>query len=326
MATELSDDSSITFRDLLIDLGATPNIQKLADTWTTTIFGLTACDVTALDFLRICKTAGGFLNAIGQLGEGTSPMRIKRPHSLREVLAQRLNPGSVLLSQSVCHIDQSLSSKCMLTTTTEDTFECSRVIVAAPASSFRHIDLSPELDAHGQRTQVYEPSGFCIRTVLVYDQPWWRTKGLSGSSQSTEGPIWETQDTSNDEERVYALTCIVAGESGRELWNKGLLKRRDTILTHVRDIFSMFTAIPDPILRIEPRDIVYTRQASCITGLGAFVGAGGWEVKGRVHFTGHEANSTWKYHLEGALASGSKAAGEVYAAMMPAEELILAKL
>lgn len=249
-------------------------------------------------------------------------MRMKRPQALREALAQCLSPGSVQHLKRVCHVDQTSGFKCVLTATDGDIFECSRVIMAVPSPN-AHIDFRPVHGEPGQWMQDHETPGFCVKTALIYDQPWWRKKGFSGHFQSTQGPIWETYDTSNDEDGVYALTCIVAGESGRELWNKDLIERREAILAHLRDVFSMFTAIPDPILRIEPKVTSSSRGASDIVGI---VYAGGQEANGRVHFTGFEADDLLKARLEVALSSGSRAAGEILIAMMPREELILAKL
>ena len=49
-------------------------------------------------------------------------------------------------------------------------------------------------------------------------------------------------------------------------------------------------------------------------------------MNGRVHFAGFEADDLLKARLEVALSSGSRAAVEVLTAMVPKEELILAKL
>jgi len=196
----------------------------------------------------------------------------------------------------------------------------------AVAPPNEHIGFGPFLEEPGQGVQDYEPSNFCVKTVLIYDQPWWRTKGLSGHSQSMHGPIWETHDTSNDEDGVYALTCIIAGQSGRVLWKKDQLERREVIMAHLRNVFSMFTAIQDPILRIEPKDTSRTRWTSDITGLGELVETGGREASGRVHFAGSETGNMLNSHLEVALSFGSRAAGEVLTAMLLKEELILAKL
>ena len=256
---------------------------------------------------------------------GTACVRIKRPKDLREALAQCLSPGSIQLSRSVCHVDQTFGFKCVLTTTDGYTFECSRVIMAV-SSPDGHINFNPVLREPGQWMQDHEPPGFCIKTVLIYDQPWWRKKGISGYSQSMEGPIWQTHDTSNDEDGVYALTCIVAGESGRELWKKNQLERREAMLAHLRHVFSMFTAIPDPILRIEPKGTSRNRWAPDIAGLEEFLYAGGQEANGRVQVAGFEADDLLKARLEVALSSGSKAAVEALTAMVPKEESILAKL
>ena len=249
-------------------------------------------------------------------------MRMKRPQDFREALAQSLSSGSILFSKSACSVDRTCGFKCVLTTTDGHTFECSRVIIAVPSAN-KHIDFTPVLGEPRQWMQDREPSQFCVKTVLIYDQSWWRMKGLSGHSQSMQGPIWETYDTSNDEDGVYALTCIIACESGSELWGKDLIERREAILAHLRDVFSTFTAIPDPILRIEPKETSSSRGASDIAGL---VYAGGQEANGKLHFAGFEADDLLKARLEVALSSGSRAAGEVLTTMVPKEELLLAKL
>src|SRR6478736_1081099 len=128
---------------------------------------------------------------------GTAYMRIKRPQELQEALARCMNPGSILFSKSVCHVDEVSGSKFVLTTTDGDTFECLRVIMAVPLPN-EHIDFGPVFEEPGQWVQGYEPSNFCVKTVLIYDQPWWRTKGLSGHSQNMHGPIRETHDALND--------------------------------------------------------------------------------------------------------------------------------
>ena len=227
---------------------------------------------------------------------GTAYMRIKRPQELQEALARCMNPGSILFSKSVCHVDEVSGSKFVLTTTDGDTFECLRVIMAVPLPN-EHIDFGPVFEEPGQWVQGYEPSNFCVKTVLIYDQPWWRTKGLSGHSQNMHGPIRETHDALNDGDGVYSLTCIIAGDSGNELWNRDLIQRREAILVHLRDVFSMFTAIPDPILRIEPKDTLRIRWASDIVGLGELVGTGGQEANSRVYFAGFEANDLLKARL-----------------------------
>ncbi|KAJ4271300.1 hypothetical protein NW762_000002 [Fusarium torreyae] len=322
----IPDYEYMTVRDLVVSHGATPAIEKLADSWTATLFGFAACDVAAPDFLLACKTAGDFLNVVDQPSKRHSRMRFRGTSTLCEALAQRLEPGSVMLSQAVRWVDQTLNTKCALTTDTRVTFECSRVILAVSTSAYPHIEFSPPLDGSRQWMQAYEDPGFYMETVLVYDQPWWREKSLSGYSQSTEGPIWETHDTSRDADGVYALTCITAGESGRELWKMDIIERRSRLLSHLGDIFSMFIALPDPIWRIEPKQGTWARSSSCAAVPANHVWLGQWEAEDKVHFAGAETSYLWRGHLESALASGSRASDEVLNAMRPVGNLLLARL
>ncbi|KAM0543170.1 hypothetical protein ACHAPJ_012425 [Fusarium lateritium] len=322
----MPDYEYMTVRDLVISQGATVAIQKLADTWTTALFGLAACDVAALDFLLVCKTAGGFLNVVDQPSRSHSRMRFRGTPALCEALAQRLEPGSVVLSQAVRWVDQTSNTKCALTTVTGDTFECSRVILAVPTSAYPRIEFSSPLDGSRQWMQAYEDPGFYTETVLVYEQPWWREKSLSGYSWGTEGPIWETHDTSCDADGIYALTCIIAGESGRELWKMDIIERRSRLLSYLEDIFSMFIALPDPIWRIEPKQGKWARCSPCAAVPTDHMGPAQWEAEGKAHFAGAQTSYVWRCHLEGALASGSRASDEVLNAMRPVENLLLASL
>ncbi|KAJ3518879.1 hypothetical protein NM208_g14349 [Fusarium decemcellulare] len=257
-------------------------------------------------------------------------MRFRHASTLCEALVQRLVPGSVMLSQAVQWVDQTSSNKCILTTLDGDVFQCSRVILAVPTAAYRHIVFGPALGEHKQWMREHEQPGFYTEAVSVYDQPWWREKGLNGCSQSSEGPIWETRDTSSDVDGIYALTCIVAGDTGRELWGKDVSERREVLLRHLGDVFADYSPLPDPLYRIEPNYGEWTSRAPCSSVPMQYLRSlalDQWRVEGNIHFAGSETSHVWRGHIEGSLTSGSRAADEVLGVMLPVvEELMLPKL
>ncbi|KAH6900439.1 hypothetical protein B0T10DRAFT_29107 [Thelonectria olida] len=328
----LPNFGSMNVRELVVSQGATQTIQKLADNWTATNFGLTAVDVPALYFLLVCKTAGGFLNAIGQPTRPSRRLRFRGGAlSLCDAIADRLVPGSLQLSQAVQSIDQTSGNKVVLTTLTGDVFQCARVVLAVHASSLG-IDFSPALGEHKQWMQTFEQPGFHAEAVLTYEQPWWREKGLNGFSQSMEGPFWETRDTSSDADGVYSLTCVIAGEAGRALWNRCNCSRRARLTAHVSDLFSDYTPFPSPISidwsGFDPES--WSRQVPCPVVPTAHMGdlaEDQWAVEGNLHFAASETSCVWRGHIEGSLAAGSRCADEVLTALRPvADELMIPRL
>lgn len=325
----LPNYGTMTVLELLASQGATPAVRRLAETWTATMFGLAAADVGALHFLLCCKTHGGFLATISQSG------RLRFRHgtqTLAGAMAERLRPGTVRFAQEVQWVDQTSGNKCVLTTAEGEVFQCSRVVLAVPTAVYGAIEFSPSLSEQKQWMQTYDQPGFYAETVLVYDQPWWREDGLNGFSQSTEGPIWETRDTSNDVDGLYSLTCILAGETGRELHHQPEGGRREALLTHLGGIYSDVVPIPDPIEIHENNWALndWSRHVPCPaipTANLCTIAQDQWMAEDKIHFVGSEAAHVWRGHIEGALASGSRGADEVLAVMKPvADELLAPRL
>ncbi|KAF7553787.1 hypothetical protein G7Z17_g3404 [Cylindrodendrum hubeiense] len=329
----LPNFGSMNVRELVVSQGATPVIQKLADAWTANLFGLAARDVPALYFLLVCKTAGGFLNAIGQPALPSRRLRFRAgAPAFCNALAGRLTPGSVILSQAVQWIDQTSSNKVVLTTLAGEVFQCSRVVLAVPTASYRNIDFSPALSDHKQWMQEFDQPGFHAEVVLAYEKPWWREQGLNGFAQSLDGPVWETRDSSCDADGLYSLTCVLAGEAGRRLWDMSEGKRRETLLAHISDLFSEYNPFPNPMEIIwsgfEPDN--WIRHVPCPALPTCYMrdlAQDQWAIEDKLHFVGSETSHVWRGQIEGSLASGSRGAEEVLSVLRPvADELMVPRL
>lgn len=311
---------SMTVKELVVSQGATPTVRKLADNWTATIFGLSAKDVSALYFLFVCRTAGGFRNLV--LGGSGRKLRCRGGvQQLCDALAKRLQPGSVQLSQTVQWIDQTSSNKCVLTTASGEVFQCSRIVLAVPTSAYKDMEFSPALGEHKQWLQTYEQPGFYKEVILTYDEPWWREQGLNDGAPSLEGPVWEVKDTSVGVDGIYTLTCIVAGEAGLELWQTPGDERREALLQHLGSLYDVPTAFPQPLEILES-----SRHVPCplvpVSRLHS-VAKDQFGAEDNIHFVGSESSHVWRGFIEGALASASRGAEEVLHILRPVEDMPL---
>lgn len=306
---------TMTVRELVASQGGTTAVQQLADSWTLSLFGLGCHDVSALSFLVHCKCAGGLRQALADVAGGSRSLRGAGGVSrLCEELAARLRPGSVLLSRCVDSIVQTAGNMCMLTTRSGDVFQCSKVILAGASSQCQTIDFTPGLSAEKQWLCDAANAGFSRGITLLFDEPWWRERGFSGRAQALDGPLCLVVDSSDD--AIPALTCLVAGESGKELCAQ---PRGTRIQDLVRSLEAVFDGhVPAPAGVVEPSPEMDT--SACMAVPAAHLRdleRDQWRPEGSLFFAGSAASFASRGHPEGALAAGSRAAAEVLDALQP---------
>ena len=61
--------------------------------------------------------------------------------------------------------------------------------MAVPPNLAGRIDYQPTLPTHRDQLTQQLPHGQVIKVMVAYDDPWWRTEGLSGQAASTVGPV-----------------------------------------------------------------------------------------------------------------------------------------
>ncbi|UNI23312.1 Monoamine oxidase [Purpureocillium takamizusanense] len=328
-AQMLPNYGSMSAHELVVSHGATPSVQTLANVWTHALFGLSAREVGALSFLLHCKCSGGLMQAVKGLGSGGSPRwRLGgsggsgAEQQLCEELAARLRPGTVRLEQAVERVDQTSDNRCIVSTQSGGVFQCAKVVLASAAAQCRDVELAPSL-SEDKQWLACAPSGFLAAVRLSYEQPWWQEQGLSGWGMGVDGPVCVVRDTSRDEEEEgYSLTCIVAGEPGRELWRWEAADRQACIAKHVESIFGCEAPAPLTVVELEPRA---TTMAVPVAGLRALENDQ-WRPEGNVFFAGAETGFVWRGHAEGALAAGSRVADEVIRAICPSSDELLSRL
>ncbi|GJN79643.1 hypothetical protein PLIIFM63780_003160 [Purpureocillium lilacinum] len=324
-AQMLPNYGAMSAHELVVSHGATPSVQKLASAWTYALFGLSAREVGALSFLLHCKCSGGLVRALEGLGSGSSRWRIAgsagAEQQLREALAAQLRPGTVRLGEAVERVDQTSESRCIVSTKTGGVFQCAKVVLASAAAQCRDVELAPLL-SEGKQWLASAPSGFLAAVRLSYEQPWWQERGLSGWGIGVDGPVCLVKDTSRDEEEGYSLTCIVAGEPGRELWRWEVADRQACVVKHVESIFGCDVPAPFSIVELEQQAPSLVVPAAGLRALEEDQ----WRPEGNVFFAGGETGFVWRGHAEGALAAGSRVADEVVRAISPSADELLSRL
>jgi monoamine oxidase len=158
--------------------------------------------------------------------------------------------------------------------------------------------------------------GSVTKVNAIYDEPFWRAEGLSGSVVSDVGPIEVVYDNSPPDGHPGVLVGFMEANQGRQFYRSSSGARRAAALGSFARYFGERARHPrayvDMVWDREP----YTRGAygsysppGVLTSLGAAADG----PVGRLHFAGDGTSGEWPGYMDGAIRSGERAAREVLA-------------
>ena len=193
-----------------------------------------------------------------------------------------------------------------------------RVIVAIPVPLSARIAWSPAMpharDALTQRMAM----GSVVKSMAVYDEPFWRAQGLSGQATAATGPVKVVYDNSPPGGRPGVLLGFFEGRAAQDAMRVSQDVRRSMVL----DVFARFFG---PRARQAERyvDKAWGEEEWSRGCYGAYLPPGGWTGFGSslrapvgcVHWAGAETATVWNGYMDGAVSSGERAADEVVRAL-----------
>lgn len=233
-----------------------------------------------------------------------------------------MKPGTVVFGSAVRRIEQAANGN-GATVSTEDgrVIRCKRVIVSIPTPLYKEITFSPALPADKQKLVSSTTLGWVAKTIVCYDQPWWRTKGFSGLVTSFNGPVTIMRDTSSDIDGQFSLTCFSQADTGRQ-WSKlPPHERRVQVIDHISQAFDDRSAAEQHIGVFEQQwaGEQWSQGCPCPVMGPDLLGKLGHTLRipfKNIHFVGTETAYEWKGYMDGAVSSGKRGADEVVSALL----------
>ena len=155
--------------------------------------------------------------------------------------------------------------------------------------------------------------GSVIKCMAIYEEPFWRSDGLSGQAISLPGPAQIVFDNTPPNGSA-GLIGFLEGRDARELAAVPESERRDAVLRGLQRLFGRRAA--RPLLYVEKDWSTEPYSRGCYAGV---LGPGAWtgygrqlrEPIGRIHWAGTETATRWMGYMDGAIQSGRRAAAEV---------------
>jgi len=189
-----------------------------------------------------------------------------------------------------------------------------RAVVAVPPTLAGRIAYDPPLPALRDQLTQRMPQGSVIKTMAIYEEPFWRREGLSGQGMSDVGPARVTFDNSPPDGTPGVLLGFLEGRFARHWATRPQAERREAILAGHARLFGARAARP-----VEFVERVWAEEEWTRGCYGCLMTTGGWteygralrEPVGRLHWAGAETATVWNGYMDGAVRSGERVAAEL---------------
>ncbi|MFA4841943.1 MAG: NAD(P)/FAD-dependent oxidoreductase [Agrococcus sp.] len=193
-----------------------------------------------------------------------------------------------------------------------------RVIVAMPPNLFSRIDYQPPLPRRQHQLHQHLSLGLVIKVHAVYDRPFWRDNGLSGTAFSPYELVHEAYDNSNHEDDKGTLVGFVSDEHADAVFALPAEERKQRILASLVDYFGEEAGEPIVYFESDWGTEEWTRGAYAASyDLGGLTryGADQRTPVGPIHWACSDFAGHGFQHVDGGIRSGWAAAKDVIAAL-----------
>lgn len=272
---------------------------------------------SALQALLMAASAGSFSNLV----DADYILDERVVGGLQQVpllLAERLG-DDVLLGHPVHTIDwsdPSTGSETGVTVLTDGglTVRARFVILAHAPILYPWIDFTPALPRLKQQMHQHISMGFVIKVHAVYDRPFWREQGLSGTAFSPYEIAHEAYDNANHGDERGTLVGFVSDRNADDLFRVSTEERRARILESLSHYYGPEALNPIVYFESDWGAEEWTRGAYAASfDLGGLTryGADLRTPVGPIHFACSDMAGAGYQHVDGAIRMGRLVAANI---------------
>src|SRR5262245_31971651 len=179
------------------------------------VFAAEPADLSLLHVLFYTHSGRSFQTLIDTTGGAQQDRFTGGSALIAERLADRLGQGTVQLGAPVSKI--SVIGDKVTATTPAGQFDGRRIIVTAPPLLAGRIEYEPALPYWRDQLTQRAPMGSVIKCQVIYDEPFWRTDGLSGQATGDGEGSRVVFDNSPPAGSPGILLAFLEGDEARRL-------------------------------------------------------------------------------------------------------------
>ncbi len=188
------------------------------------------------------------------------------------------------------------------------------VILAHAPILYPWIDFNPPLPRLKQQLHQHISMGFVIKVHAVYDRPFWREQGLSGTAFSPYEISHEAYDNTNFGDERGTLVGFVSDRNADDLFRVAAEERKTRILESLSHYYGPEAMNPIVYFESDWGAEEWTRGAYAASfDLGGLYryGADLRTPVGRIHFACSDMAGAGYQHVDGAIRMGRFVAGNI---------------
>jgi len=278
------------------------------------LFASETSEVSLLNLLHHINSAGGFSNQTSIEG-GVQQDRITGGmQTMADRIVVRLG-DAVRLGTPVREIRQTTGAVDVVADAV--TVRARRVVVAIPPALAGHVRYTPTLPPARAMLLQRLAAGWTYKFILVYDEPFWRSDGLSGESIGMGSPIELSIDACGATTPPGILNAFAAGPHAAALARLDPDARREIVVAQMAARFGPRAAGLRHYVETEFAGEEWTRGCYMAHYAPGVLTQFGYVIRdpvGRIHWAGTETSPVMNGFIDGAVRSGERVAEEVLAA------------
>ncbi|GAB3595102.1 flavin monoamine oxidase family protein [Microbacterium tumbae] len=227
------------------------------------------------------------------------------------LLAERLG-DDVLLNQPVRSLEWSEAG--VVAETQEHTVRARFAVLAHAPVLYSRISFVPPLPRRQHQLHQHLSMGFVIKVHAVYDRPFWREQGLSGTAFSPYELSHEAYDNTNHGDERGTLVGFVSDQNADDVFSLPAEERKECILESLSHYYGPEAKNPIVYYESDWGSEEWTRGAYAASfdmgGLHRY-GADLRSAVGPIHFACSDMAGAGYQHVDGAIRMGRRAAADI---------------
>lgn len=289
--------------------------RELMEVLLASIFAAEPEEYSALHFLFYLASGGGLHRMMTTIGGAQEARVLGGAHRISERLAQRLDEA-VSLNEEVLgirHFREGVEVQ-----TIHRSIWAKRALVTLPPTLAGRLHYDPPMPANRDALTSQMPAGNVLKFQVMYETPFWRQAGLSGTVLSLDHDVSLVYDNCVPDSDKGILVGFVEGHHAKTFNELDEEERERRVLANLVDFFGLQAERPVEMLQRNWSEEPFTR--GCYggrlgTGLWTHLGDQLRRPVGPIHWAGAETATVWNGYMDGAIRSGQRAAKEIAQAL-----------
>lgn len=196
------------------------------------------------------------------------------------------------------------------------TISAKRVVMAVPPNLYSRVSFDPPLPRRQHQMHQHQSLGFVIKVHAVYDTPFWREDGLSGTGFSASSLVQEVYDNTNHEDTRGTLVGFVSDEKADYVFTLSAEQRKKEITSALAEFLGDAAAEPVVYYESDWGSEEWTRGAYATSyDLGGLHRYGPDQLTpvGPIHWSCSDLAAEGYQHVDGAVRMGQDTAAKLVA-------------